>query len=331
MGTHPIFESDFDCLTEMIRYGANGVPLQLNTHYNTNSPSVEEEDDPRILEVWQSNVFEAFRQIRQVVKQYPYVSMDTEFPGVVARPIGDFNTTSDYQYQLIRCNVDLLKLIQIGLTFMNSKGECPQGRSTWQFNFRYDINKDMYAEDSIQLLRNCGINFERHQVEGIDPSWFAEMLITSGIVLHGRVNWITFHSGYDFCYLLKILTNTKLPLDEKEFFELLKLYFPTVFDIKYLMKSCKQLQGGLQDIADQMQIKRIGRQHQAGSDSLLTGQAFFRMRELFFENIIDTEKFSGRVWGLGDSCMSIRKAEESPYGYSNIDFRKEHNGRGTER
>ena len=52
------------------------------------------------MEVWQSNVFEAFRQIREVVKHYPYVSMDTEFPGVVARPIGDFNTTSDYQYQV---------------------------------------------------------------------------------------------------------------------------------------------------------------------------------------------------------------------------------------
>lgn len=38
------------------------------------------------------------------------------------------------------------------------------------------------------------------------------------------------------------------------------------------------------------------------------------MRALFFEDIIDTEKFSGRVWGLGDSCMSIRKVEESPYG-----------------
>ena len=66
--------------------------------------------------------------------------MDTEFPGVVARPIGDFNTTSDYQYQLIRCNVDLLKLIQIGLTFMNEKGECAPGRCTWQFNFCYDLS-----------------------------------------------------------------------------------------------------------------------------------------------------------------------------------------------
>lgn len=303
---------------EMISYH-NGVPIQMNSHpYGAATPPVtqDEEEDPRIVEVWQNNLYEAFRQIRLLVKSYPYVSMDTEFPGVVARPIGEFNTTSDYQYQLIRCNVDLLKLIQIGLTFMNDKGECAPERCTWQFNFKYDINIDMYAEDSIALLRNCGINFERHKQDGIEPNTFAYMLITSGVVLdtQPRVNWITFHSGYDFCYLLKLLTQTKLPEDEGEFFKLLRVYFPTVFDIKYLMKSCKQLQGGLQDIADQMQIKRVGRQHQAGSDSLLTGQAFFKMRSLFFEDIIDTEKFSGHVWGLGDSCMPIRKVEESPYG-----------------
>jgi len=301
----------------MISYH-NGMPVQINSHFGAGTPpvSTEEEEDPRICEVWHTNLYDAFRQIREIVKVYPYVSMDTEFPGVVARPIGEFNTTSDYQYQLIRCNVDLLKLIQIGLTFMNKEGECAPGRCTWQFNFKYDITIDMYAEDSITLLRNCGINFERHKLEGIDPNTFAYMLITSGIVLDSqpRVNWITFHSGYDFCYLLKLLTQTKLPEDEQEFFNLLKIYFPTVFDIKYLMKSCKQLQGGLQDIADQMQIKRVGRQHQAGSDSLLTGQAFFKMRSLFFEDIIDTEKFSGRVWGLGDSSMSVRKVEDSPYG-----------------
>lgn len=46
------------------------------------------------------------------------------------------------------------------------------------------------------------------------------------------------------------------------------------------MKSCKNLKGGLQEVADQLELERIGPQHQAGSDSLLTGMAFFKMREV---------------------------------------------------
>ena len=38
----------------------------------------------------------------KVVQDYPYVALDTEFPGVVARPIGEFKSTADYQYQLLR-------------------------------------------------------------------------------------------------------------------------------------------------------------------------------------------------------------------------------------
>lgn len=48
-----------------------------------------------------------------MVEDYPYVAMDTEFPGVVARPITD-QYAHDYQYQTLRCNVDLLKIIQLG-------------------------------------------------------------------------------------------------------------------------------------------------------------------------------------------------------------------------
>ena len=44
-----------------------------------------------------------------MVEQYPYVAMDTEFPGVVARPVGDVSA-SDYQYTTLKCNVDLLKV-----------------------------------------------------------------------------------------------------------------------------------------------------------------------------------------------------------------------------
>ena len=100
----------------------------------------------RIREVWNHNLEEEFKQICHIVNEYPYVAMDTEFPGVVARPIGDFKSSSDYQYQLLRCNVDLLKIIQLGLTFFNKDGEMPQVCNPpppallWLFYPRRNIN-----------------------------------------------------------------------------------------------------------------------------------------------------------------------------------------------
>lgn len=44
------------------------------------------------------------------------------------------------------------------------------------------------------------------QRHGIDVFRFGEVLMTSGLVLMDEVRWISFHSGYDFGYLLKLLT-----------------------------------------------------------------------------------------------------------------------------
>lgn len=41
-----------------------------------------------------------------------------------------------------------------------------------------------------------------------------------------------FFSGYDFGYLLKLLTDQNLPQEESDFFELLRTYFPNVYDVK---------------------------------------------------------------------------------------------------
>ena len=60
------------------------------------------------------------KAICRTVEKFPFVAMDTEFSSEVARPIGDFRSTSDYQYQLLRCYVDLLKIMQLGLTFLDS-------------------------------------------------------------------------------------------------------------------------------------------------------------------------------------------------------------------
>ena len=54
-------------------------------------------------------------------------------------------------------------------------------------------SEDMYAQDSIDLLSNAGIQFSKHNEEGIDVADFAELLTSSGIVLTENVKWLSFH------------------------------------------------------------------------------------------------------------------------------------------
>jgi len=129
--------------------------------------------------------------------------------------------------------------------------------------------EDMYAPESIELLKKSGIDFNRHENEGIDVNYFGELLVTSGLVLFDNVKWVSFHSwacpvqcdsswqdrGYDFGYLMKILTCEPLPTDEDDFFRLLFLWFPCLYDIKHVIRSCKPLKGGLQEIAESLGVR----------------------------------------------------------------------------
>ena len=93
------------------------------------------------------------KKVRDCVEKFPYVAMDTEFPGVVARPIGSFNSSMEYHYQTLRCNCDMLKIIQLGLAFYDEKGNRAEGYPIWQFNFKFSLDEDMFAQDSIELLQ----------------------------------------------------------------------------------------------------------------------------------------------------------------------------------
>lgn len=260
-------------------------------------------DTLRVREVWADNLEEEMRLIRSVVSDFPYLAMDTEFPGVVARPVGNFKNSGEYHYQTLRLNVDMLKLIQLGLTFTDERGGLPRVNDelcVWQFNFReFRLSDDMYAEDSIELLKQSGIDFAQNETRGIDVASFGELLMISGIVLNDEVRWITFHSGYDFGYLLKVLTCAPLPPAEADFFELLKVYFPNIYDIKYLMKFCDSLHGGLNRLAETLDVERIGPQHQAGSDSLLTSATFLRLARTFFDGVAGVRAHCGVLYGLG--------------------------------
>ena len=190
---------------------------------------------------------------------------------------------------------------------------------TWQFNFKFSLTNDMYAEQSTNMLSKAGLDFNRFEQEGIDPEEFGSLLISSGLVIDEDVHWISFHAAYDFGYLMKVMLCQSYPETEQEFQKLLRIYFPSAFDTKYIHKhvtrymtangqsltdSAKQVimnlrgKSGLQDIAEELGVKRVGIAHQAGSDSLMTGEIFFKIRRMIFNNNIDAEMYAGQIWGL---------------------------------
>lgn len=252
-----------------------------------------------IKNVWKSNYKEEILKISNLLEKYPYVAMDTEFPGIIVRAQGDMR---DPQYQTIRSNVDRLKLIQVGITLSDANGNFPPDTSTWQFNLKFDLKIDTYSEDSIQLLKNSGIDFDMHYRDGIEVMEFAELFTVSGLVLNEDIVYITFHSGYDFAYLLKSLTCQKLPDTQSGFYGLLKTYFPVFYDLKHIVRGIDQFRGGLNRIAEELGIKRIGRTHQGGSDSLVTLEAFFKVKNDYFAGG-SLEEHVNVICGLTDASQ----------------------------
>ncbi|MFS7976524.1 putative poly(A)-specific ribonuclease [Helianthus anomalus] len=230
--------------------------------------------------VWNHNLESESDLINSHINDYPYVSMDTEFPGVIFR--------SNYQvlrhqnpnkcYYLLKLNVDALKLIQVGLTLTDFRGNLAYfGNNSyiWEFNFReYDPSRDQHTSESIDLLKRQGVDFEKNLNEGICTLKFGEMMTSSGLVCNENVRWVSFHSGYDFGYLVKALTGRVLP-DELSGFG---------------------LYGGLDWVAKSLEVERVvGKCHQAGSDSLLTWHVFEKIKERCAGG---PEKYAGVLYGL---------------------------------
>ncbi|KAH9362794.1 hypothetical protein HPB48_015243 [Haemaphysalis longicornis] len=196
-----------------------------NASGENNGPRAPCEPCP-IREVWASNLDAAFDVIMHLVQKYNHVAVDTEFPGVLVTPEDPQLQPSVYQYCLVRDNVNLMKLVQLGFSFFDESGQPAPECSAWQFNFKFNVEEDAAAEDSIRFLKKSGIQFDKHQRDGIDPNKFAERCTISGVVLSDTVKCLVFHGAYDFGYLLKMLTGQDLPEKESDFLRASRPVFP---------------------------------------------------------------------------------------------------------
>lgn len=276
------------------------------------------EPSPQIKEVYSNNLEEEMAKIKTLINEYNYIGMDTEFPGTIYKPK---ILTPDFYYKTIKANIESTKLIQLGLTLFNKNGEFPKNTEyhTWQFNFYFDEKKDKYSNSSINLLKKTGINFDNLKLNGINHKKFSDCFIKSGLVLNPKIKWISFHGAHDFAYLLKLLIKDNLPNTEKEFISLLKLYFPDFYDIKMLLKDNEiYTNQGLNKLINILDIERKGIMHQAGSDSIATIEAYFKLIEnkAIDSNIL--KKWKNVLYGIGKGLDNNNTIK---YLYNmNIDF-----------
>lgn len=253
----------------------------MSTKKTPNTKRKERNTDNTIKDVYLDNLAEEMKNISDLLETYKYVTFDTEFPGVVF-PM-TMNTREAY-YRQIKTNVDKLKMIQLGLTLSDKDGNYPPNFSTWQFNLKFDLNSEQYSHESISLLISSGINFDLLVNRGIPAEVFGEYIMSSGLVLNDDLHYVSFHGIYDFAYFLRIVTNMPLPDTEVGFFETLNIYFPHYYDIRYLVRYNDQFRVGLMRLSQELGLTRLGAQHQAGSDSLLTAEVFFNLKKEYLSD-----------------------------------------------
>lgn len=228
-----------------------------------------------VVDVWSSNLQQEFARLIQLVDEFPFVGFDACFPGVLFRPVLSAVSKHDYHYATIKANVDLLTPLTFAITLCDYNGNpVPVGHSalqslpqpspqnfhfvsqsslsaetssqpqslthyhSWHFHFRFSFALDYYAEDSLMhLITTRQLNLSRHESDGIDVSHFAELLMTSGLILNPSVYWLSRDSAYDFSFLLKLCLNSSLPDNYQLFLEMLALYFPNILDSQSIANS----------------------------------------------------------------------------------------------
>ncbi|GAV78089.1 CAF1 domain-containing protein, partial [Cephalotus follicularis] len=262
-----------------------------------------------VRQVWADNLEFEISQINEAILDYPFVAIDTEFPGTIFQLKPNMTYLSHYppfNYYMMKSNIDALNIIQLGLTLSDSEGRMPcfgtEFSVLWEFNFRdFDIDRDHQNPESISLLQRQGIDFKRNKKEGINSWDFAELVASYGLVRNSsKLTWVTFHGSYDFGFLIKILTQRCLPCDIDSLMDLVADYFGfKVYDMKYMIQFSNGLHGGLERVAKSLYVERmVGKSHQAGSDSLLTMQAFLRYTERYSKDYKNHNKKNFVLYGL---------------------------------
>ncbi|CAD5219684.1 unnamed protein product [Bursaphelenchus okinawaensis] len=251
--------------------------------------------DITFRDVWASNLDEEFAELRKIVRKSTAVITNIEFPGICMTPIGTFFSQEHFSYQQLLVNVNSLKPLQMGFTFIHKPV------TIFQFNFHFNVAEDMCSDEALNAYQASGFDFDKHNTEGIDLLDFGELLATSGLVV-SKLTWVSYHAAFDFGYIVRALNGGSLPADIREFYNLFKKYFDTAYDVKCMMQHPNAVRRGLkstmtlQDAAEALQIRRVGKKYHSGSNCQLTAHVFYAIKDEILKE--SWQEYSHEIRGL---------------------------------
>jgi hypothetical protein len=180
--------------------------------------------------------------------------------------------TPEQWYSYLQDYVNSGAVVQIGLAFA-FEGENP-GIIAYEFNLVVDVELESYHEDSLKFLKRHKHDLAKHKKVGILPEWISAGLMRNLPFSSNDVIWIAFHGDKDVAFILSLIVGrgrARLPSSPDSFFHQFNKNFPVYFDVRVLAQMVKDgFRGKLTAPADPeyLNLKRIGDEHQAGSDYL---------------------------------------------------------------
>ena len=155
---------------------------------------------------------------------------------------------------MITKNCNSLNMIQIAFALGDENGKLINKNSVWQFNFHFDLDKSKKNEQAISLLKTSGINFKKLLTDGIPHEKFSEQFMASGLICNPNFRWIVFHGSSDFGYFMKLLSGKNLPKTLPDFQTQLEVFFPKIYDVKYITEKIPGFNGSLRRFGEMLQV-----------------------------------------------------------------------------
>nr|CAB3466932.1 unnamed protein product [Digitaria exilis] len=275
---------------------ATPVFAGVSAQNNLSSTNIMPEDT--VQSVWRDNCAEVFQDVVNKLRQPRrrlYAALDLEF---VAEASTDVGLALAFEHEHRSHGGPLLPVIAL------------------EINLEFDEDARQYNAASINFLTEQGHRLAEHRNRGVTVKDFLDGLLRHLVSGHDKpITWITSHGDNDLGFLMRLLQERQgrkrgaLPADRATFVRQVRRQFPIFYDLRVLGQLVKKgFSGKFSVLAELLGVQRIGDEHHAGSDALLTMSCFSEILRRSQHELHRLEARKCLLSGMEEHDMAIKCA-----------------------